>query len=435
MYDIGTAVVGAGFIGPVHVEALRRLGVRVTGILGCDDNESQSAQAALGLPKAYASFDEVLADEAVDAVHLAVPNVLHYEMSKKALQAGKHVMCEKPLAMNSDRDRPNWSSWPSSRARWRRVCYNIRYYPLNLEARDMVARGDVGDVYAVNGSYVQDWLLYDTDYNWRVLAEQGGELRAVADIGTHWMDLVLSITGLEVEAVLADLNTVHTVRKRPTGEVETFTGKTGGQVEHRADRHHHRRLRLHPVPVHRRRPGQPARLAGHRRAGRTACATRSPARSARWPGTANRPTNCGSATATSRTRCLIRDPSLLSDTAAAASPTTPAATTKASPTPSSSASGRSTTPSPPATVAPTPCIPTFADGHREVVLCEAILKSHQQQAWVKSVGDVAHLNIHLQLAKEGDNHETRIRQCHPAGPVAGGGLPVCRRPRASTASS
>ena len=110
------------------------------------------------------------------------------------------------------------------------VCYNIRYYPLNLEARAMRERGDLGEIFAVNGSYVQDWLLYDTDYNWRVLADQGGALRAVADIGTHWMDLIASITGLEVESVFADLNTVHKVRKRPTGEVETFTGKSDAPV-------------------------------------------------------------------------------------------------------------------------------------------------------------------------------------------------------------
>ncbi len=111
------------------------------------------------------------------------------------------------------------------------VCYNIRFYPLNLEARDMVKRGDVGQVFAVNGSYTQDWLYFDTDYNWRVLADQGGELRAISDIGTHWMDLIHSITGLDVEAVFADLKTVHPIRKRPKGEVQTFTGKLQGPAE------------------------------------------------------------------------------------------------------------------------------------------------------------------------------------------------------------
>ena len=227
---IRTAVVGAGFIGPVHVEALRRLGVVITGILGVDEKESVSAQQKLGLPRAYRTFDEVLADGFVQAVHLAVPNVLHYPYARKALQAGKHVLCEKPLAMNS-RESAELVDLARSTRLAAAVCYNIRYYPLNLQARAMVQKGDVGQIFAVNGSYVQDWLFHDTDYNWRVLAEQGGELRAIADIGTHWMDLVASITSLEVEAVLADLQTVHPVRQRPRGEVQTFTGKLGAPVE------------------------------------------------------------------------------------------------------------------------------------------------------------------------------------------------------------
>ena len=230
MHNLKTAVVGAGFIGPVHVEALRRLGVTVAGILGCDQEESQSAAQSLGLPKAYTGLDEILADDSVDAVHLAVPNVLHYDFAKRTVAAGKHVMCEKPLAMNST-ESAELVELAKSNGVVAAVCYNIRFYPLNLQAREMVARGDLGKIYAVNGSYVQDWLLYDTDYNWRVLADQGGDLRAIADIGTHWMDLVLSITGLEVQAVMADLGTVHPVRKRPTGEVETFSGKTDSPVE------------------------------------------------------------------------------------------------------------------------------------------------------------------------------------------------------------
>ena len=342
MYDVSTAVVGAGFIGPVHVEALRRLGIRITGILGCDSRESQSARAALGLPRAYESFDEVLDDPAVQVVHLAVPNVLHYEMAKRALDAGKHVMCEKPLAMNAVQS-AELVELARQTGLAAGVCYNIRFYPLNLEARDMVARGDVGTIYHVNGSYVQDWLLNDTDYNWRVLADQGGELRAVADIGTHWMDLVFSITGLKVEAVLADLTTVHKIRKRPLGEVETFTGKMGAQAA------------TEPIEITTddygcilfRFQGGAGEASTSRRSppdGRTACVTRSPARSARWPSTANRPTSSGSAAAPSPTRCCCAIRRCW-PTPRAGSSTIPADTTRASPTPSSNASGPSTTPS------------------------------------------------------------------------------------------
>ena len=199
-YNIGVAVAGAGFIGPVHVEALRRLGLKITGILGYDEKESLSAKEALNLPKAYTNYDELLADPDVQSVHLAVPNVLHYGMAKKALLAGKHVLCEKPLAMNS-KESSELADLAKSKQIAAGVCYNIRFYPLNIQAREMVKQGDLGTIMLVNGSYCQDWLFYDTDYNWRVLAGQGGELRAVADIGTHWMDLIQNITGLEIESV------------------------------------------------------------------------------------------------------------------------------------------------------------------------------------------------------------------------------------------
>ena len=232
MHSIGVAVAGTGFIGPVHVEALRRLGVQVRGILGSQPAKSEAAARRLGLPHGYASFEDILADDSVDAVHLAVPNVLHYDLAKRALAAGKHVMCEKPLAM--DAPQANELVEIAAKSGWHAgVCYNIRFYPLNLEARTRAH--SMGRIYSIVGRYVQDWLLYDTDYNWRVLSGEGGALRAVSDIGTHWMDLVLSITGLNVEAVFADLSVVHPIRKRPKGEVATFA-----KVDH---------LELEDVPI------------------------------------------------------------------------------------------------------------------------------------------------------------------------------------------
>ena len=224
------AVAGTGFIGPVHVEALTRLGIRVKGILGSSPKKSEEARKALYLEKAYHYFSEIIEDPEISAVHLAVPNVLHYEMAKQALLAGKHVMCEKPLAMTS-KESQELVDLAAQTGLAAGVTYNIRFYPLNLSAREEIQSGSIGKIHSVVGSYVQDWLLYDTDYNWRVLAEQGGELRAVADIGTHWMDLVTSITGLEVESVFADLHTVHQTRKRPLGEVATFSGKSESKQE------------------------------------------------------------------------------------------------------------------------------------------------------------------------------------------------------------
>jgi predicted dehydrogenase len=225
MAGAGTVVVGTGFIGPVHVEALRRLGRPVLGVLGSAPEKSRAAAATLGLPRGYDSFEEVLADPHVAVVHLASPNRLHFEQCRQALAAGKHVLCEKPLALTS-RETAELVDLAARTPAVAAVCYNVRFYPLCLEARQRIAEGQLGEVYHVTGSYVQDWLLYDTDFNWRVLAEEGGALRAVADIGTHWLDLLQSITGLEVEQVCADLRTVLPRRRRPEGSVETFQGKT-----------------------------------------------------------------------------------------------------------------------------------------------------------------------------------------------------------------
>lgn len=219
---------GTGFIGPVHVEALRRLGVRVKGVLGSSAEKSKAAAATLGLDHGYASYRELLADPDITVVHLTSPNKAHAEQVRLALAAGKHVVCEKPLAMTSVETA---DLVQLAAAHPKLVCavnYNIRFYPLNLEARERIRSGALGEVFHLRGAYVQDWLLYPDDFNWRVLAEDGGEVRAVGDIGTHWLDLAQFVTGLSVEAVLADLKIVHPARLRPEGSVETFTDKAQG---------------------------------------------------------------------------------------------------------------------------------------------------------------------------------------------------------------
>jgi predicted dehydrogenase len=380
LHDIRTAVVGAGFIGPVHVEALRRLGVTITGILGVDDKESVGAQKKLGLPKAYKNLDEVLSDPAVQVVHLPVPNVLHYQFAKKVLQAGKHVLVEKPLAMNS-RESAELVQLARSKKVAAAVCYNVRFYPLNLEARDMARRGDLGTVYAINGSYTQDWLFYDTDYNWRVLPDQGGELRAISDVGTHWMDLVTSITGLEPEAVFADLRTVHPVRKRPKGEVQTYSGKMGAPIA------------TEPVDIttedyacvlFRFKGGARGSLwVSQVTAGRKNCLRYEIAGSKcalAWD--SESPNEIWVGRRDKANERMLRDPSLLSDLARRFC-TYPGGHNEGFPDAFKNCfrafyeyidAGDFSAP---------PLYPTFADGHREIVLCEAILQSHREQKWVK----------------------------------------------------
>ncbi|MFO0796388.1 MAG: Gfo/Idh/MocA family oxidoreductase [Gemmataceae bacterium] len=223
----GVAVAGTGFIGPVHVEAVRRLGHRVVGLLGSTPAKGRAAADALGVPAAYDSMAALLADPAVEVVHLATPNRAHFGQAKEVLEAGKHVVVEKPLAMTSAETAELVRLAAARPGQVAAVNYNVRFYPLCLDARERVRAGELGDVLHVTGSYLQDWLLYPTDFNWRVLAADGGDLRAVADIGTHWLDLICFITGLEIEAVYADLRTVYPVRQKPAGGSETFTGSAG----------------------------------------------------------------------------------------------------------------------------------------------------------------------------------------------------------------
>lgn len=220
----GVALIGTGFIGPVHVEALRRLGKPLVGVLASSVAKSRDAAKSLQCPKAYASLDELLADADIGSVHVASPNRFHFEQCQQSLAAGKHVICEKPLAMTAaESDALVLQAATSDRVA--AVCYNIRFYPLCLEMRQRIRAGEIGEVRHVTGSYTQDWLLYDSDFNWRVLAGEGGSLRAVADIGTHWLDLMQFTTGQNVVEVCADLKTVLPTRYRPAGSVETFRSK------------------------------------------------------------------------------------------------------------------------------------------------------------------------------------------------------------------
>ena len=218
------AVTGTGFIGPVHVEALRRLGIRVKGILGSSPAKSETAAKQLGLSKAYASYEEILSDHEVEVIHITTPNRQHRDMVIGALDAGKHVVCEKPLATNSLETSELVARARKNPSLVTAVNYNVRFYPLALHARHLLQTGAIGRVLHVRGGYFQDWLLKDTDWNWRLLAEEGGELRAVGDIGTHWMDLILFITGLRIDSVFADLATLISIRQRPKVAGPTFQG-------------------------------------------------------------------------------------------------------------------------------------------------------------------------------------------------------------------
>src|SRR4051812_34956787 len=222
--DLRAGVVGTGFIGVVHVDALRRLGVTVAGVVG----SSPDRAAAKAIAPVYDNYEALLDDESVDVVHLTTPNNLHYPQVKQALAAGKHVVCEKPLAMTSV-ESGELLGLAEASGLVHCTNFNIRFYPMIQETRARVDIGELGEVWNVHGGYLQDWLQQPTDWNWRLEPERGGELRAVGDIGSHWLDLVQFVTGRRVESLLADLATAIPVRNRPVGEVETYAA--AGDIE------------------------------------------------------------------------------------------------------------------------------------------------------------------------------------------------------------
>ena len=216
--ELRAGVVGTGFIGAVHLDALRRLGIQVAGVVGSTPERARTK----ALPaQVIESYEALLADPAVDVVHLTTPNHLHHAQAVQALEAGKHVVCEKPLALTS-RESGELVALAERSGLVHCTNFNIRFYPICQEARARVRSGELGEIWNVHGGYLQDWLLLPTDWNWRLDPEHGGSLRAVADIGSHWLDLVQFVSGQRVVEVLADLHTFIGERHRPTGEVETF---------------------------------------------------------------------------------------------------------------------------------------------------------------------------------------------------------------------
>ena len=228
MAKIQSAVIGTGFMGKVHTEAIRRLGnVEVAAVAGSSQERASQFGDANNIDRATGDWKSLAADPAIQAVHILTPNSMHHAMALGFAKAGKHVLCEKPLAMSSAEANEMVSVAQANNV-VHATNHNLRYYPVVQHVRRMVANGDLGEILVVQGTYSQDWLLYDTDYNWRVDAAANGNVRALGDIGSHWMDMIQHLTGLRITAVCCDMQTFHKTRKRPKGSVETFTGKLAG---------------------------------------------------------------------------------------------------------------------------------------------------------------------------------------------------------------
>jgi predicted dehydrogenase len=374
----GAAVIGTGFIGTVHVEALRRIGVQVRGVLGSTPDRGAARAGALGVARAYRDLDDLLADPIVQVVHVTSPNDLHLAQAAAALRAGKHVVCEKPLAMTAA-ESAELVALARETGLVAATNFNIRYYPLNQHVRELVADGGLGAIRLVTGRYFQDWLLLESDWNWRLQPDRGGALRAVGDIGSHWLDLMTYITGQRVAAVMADLTTFIGTRREPAGPVETFsTDRSGASVARdittedtaaillRFDRGAHGAVSISQIS-----PGRKNSLVYEIDGSEGAWSWDSEQPDQAWIGHRDRPNEI-----------LIRDPALMGAAGQAASALpgghvegffdTFCAHFRA--VYADVAAGRPSS---------SPGYPTFADGHDEMLVGEAIARSTREERWVE----------------------------------------------------
>jgi predicted dehydrogenase len=377
---IGVGVAGTGFIGPAHIEGLRRNGIQVLGLAENTREKAERKAAELNITRIYGSLDELLADPDIDVVHLATPNYLHYPHAKSALLAGKHVVCEKPLAMTSP-ESAELVQLAADKGLVNAINFNIRMYPLAQQARSMVQSGELGDIFILQGSYLQDWLLLPTDWNWRLEPSLGGTLRAVGDIGSHWLDLLTFITGLHVQEVYADFKTFHPVRKKPAKPVETYTGKIltpEDYVDQPITTEDYATVLLHyengvrgVLTVSQVSSGRKNRLFYEISGSRSSLAWDSERPNELWIGQRTGPN-----------QVLMKDPSLLSAEARAVT-SYPGGHNEGFPDTFKQLYGKVYNYIFTGDFSQAPDFPTFADGHYEMLLSEAIERSAREQAWVK----------------------------------------------------
>ncbi len=230
MSRIRTAVIGTGFMGRVHLEALRRVeNVDVVEIAATSADKARDAAEGYNVLNSTGDWQDVIRDPSIDAVHITTPNVSHFPIAKAALEAGKHVLCEKPLAMSSAQAQELTDLVAAKNLRGG-LCHNLRYYPMVQQMRRMREAGDFGDILVVQGTYSQDWMLHETDWNWRVDPAVSGPSRVMADIGSHFFDMAEHVTGLKVSSVCSDLQTFYPTRKQPKSGGESFSGKQAGET-------------------------------------------------------------------------------------------------------------------------------------------------------------------------------------------------------------
>lgn len=377
---IKSAIVGTGFIGPAHLEALRRIpNIEVVALCEVNIELAREKAELLGIPHAY-TFEDMLQNPEIDVVHICTPNFLHYSQSKAALLAGKHVICEKPLATKIE-EAEELVAIAKEKGLVNAVHFNLRYYPMVRQMKNMRENGELGEVYSIMGSYLQDWLFLNTDYNWRLEPDKSGDSRAIADIGSHLLDLTEYVTGLKVTEVMADFSTVHKTRLKPLKAIETYSGKMLQESDYEevpinTEDHATVMLRFDngnkgSVTVSQVNAGRKNRLnieiAGSK---------------SNFEWCSERPNELWIGKRETANKHLMKDPSLFTREAAGLI-SFPGGHNEGFPDTSKQmfkevyASVRE------GKQPENPTFPTFEDGLRELVICERIIESHRKQAWVK----------------------------------------------------
>lgn len=380
MNKIKVGVVGTGFIGPAHIEALRRLpNVEVVALCEVTAELARQKADGLGIERAY-TFDELLKQDDIQCIHICTPNFLHFSQSKATLLAGKHVVCEKPLAKDLA-EAEELVQLAAQTGLVNAVHFNLRYYPLARQMKTMREKGELGEVYSIIGSYLQDWLFYETDYNWRLEPDKSGDSRAIADIGSHLMDILEYITGLKTVAVLADFNTVHKTRKKPLKAVETYSGKML-QPEDYADvpitteDHANVLLRFDNgnkgvITVSQVSAGRKNRMSLEISGSKQTFSWCSESPNEMWIGNRD-----------GYNQQLMRDPSLVHKEAQSVI-SFPGGHNEGFPDTSKQLFKEVYAAIEAGRQPENPTFPTFADGYRELLICERILESNKKQAWVE----------------------------------------------------
>ncbi|MEX2513045.1 MAG: Gfo/Idh/MocA family oxidoreductase [Cyclobacteriaceae bacterium] len=380
MDKIKVAVVGTGFIGPAHIEALRRIpNIEVAALVEVSQDLANEKAALLGIEKAML-FEDMLKDKAITAVHICTPNFLHYDQAKAVMEAGKHVICEKPLATKID-EAKNLVELAREKGLVNAIHFNLRYYPIVRQMKNMRENGELGEIYTIMGSYLQDWLFLQTDYNWRLEPDKSGDSRAIADIGSHLLDLMEYVTGLEITEVMADFSTVHKTRLKPLKPIETYSGKMlqesdYQEVEINTEDHATVMLRFNnghkgSVTVSQVNAGRKNRLnieiAGSK---------------ANFEWCSEKPNELWIGKRESANQQLMKDPSLFSQEAAKLIGF-PGGHNEGFPDTSKQMFKEVYTAIKEGKQPANPTFPTFEDGYRELLICERIIESNKKQAWVK----------------------------------------------------